>query len=310
VIRTVKILLVLVSAGMLFAFFTKPLLPRALSQTTKPPSRAADAGQSCKSCHAAIVDGFASNIHAKSGKFMGEDPRATSCASCHAGSEKHANTGRKEDVTNPAKVSSRDASSSCLQCHSQDRHALSWRGSKHDRKDVSCLSCHSQHHSRSPENMLTSATTEDTCLRCHTTVRKAVFQRSTHLFRTEQGNMKVGCTSCHNPHGGEGDRMLVRATSNDTCYSCHAEKRGPFLWEHPPARENCMNCHSPHGASNIKLLTQRANLQCQQCHIHMLPRHSTLAGKALDIWTLNRGCVNCHSQVHGSNHPGGRTFTR
>ncbi len=158
--------------------------------------------------------------------------------------------------------------------------------------------------------MLTAPTTEETCLRCHTNVRKAVFQRSTHLFRTEQGNMKVGCASCHNPHGGEADKMLVEQTVNNVCYSCHAEKRGPFLWDHPPVRENCMNCHTPHGSSNAKLLTTRANLSCQQCHIHMLPRHSTLAGKPLDIWSLNRGCVNCHSQVHGSNHPGGRTLTR
>jgi hypothetical protein len=42
----------------------------------------------------------------------------------------------------------------------------------------------------------------------------------------------------------------------------------------------------------------------------MLPRHSTTAGQALDIWSINRGCANCHGQVHGSNHPGGRTFTR
>jgi len=160
--------------------------------------------------------------------------------------------------------------------------------------------------------MLARFTVEDTCLSCHTDIRKAVFQRSTHLIRTEHGdkNMKVGCTSCHNPHGGQGDKMLVAETVNNTCYQCHADKRGPFLWEHPPVRENCMSCHTPHGSSNAKLLYARASMSCQQCHIHMLPRHSTTAGKPLDIWTLNRGCINCHSQVHGSNHPGGRTFTR
>src|SRR5438132_9467247 len=51
--------------------------------------------------------------------------------------------------------------------------------------------------------------------------------------------MKVGCTSCHNPHGGEGGKMLVDLTVNNVCYTCHAEKRGPFLWDHPPVRENC-----------------------------------------------------------------------
>ena len=104
--------------------------------------------------------------------------------------------------------------------------------------------------------------------------------------------------------------MLKEHTVNNLCYTCHAEKRGPFLWDHPPVREDCMNCHSPHGSNNPKLLTARVHLLCQQCHIHMLPRHSTTAGKPLDIWSINRGCANCHAQVHGSNHPGGRTLTR
>ena len=200
---------------------------------------------------------------------------------------------------------------------------------------MSCMSCHNAHHAKFaqwalasrersridgptldseeikfPEKMLTAFTVEETCLRCHTEQRKALFQRSTHLFRTERRNMKVGCNSCHNPHGGEGKKMLVNHTVNNVCYTCHAEKRGPCLWEHPPVRENCENCHSPHGSNNPTLLTNRAHLLCQQCHIHMLPRHSTTAGKPLDIWSINRGCVNCHNQVHGSNHPGGRTFGR
>lgn len=200
---------------------------------------------------------------------------------------------------------------------------------------MSCMSCHNVHHTKFaqwalaardrdkvdgppldsldikfPEKMLATFTVEETCLRCHMEERKAFFQRSTHLLRTELRNMKVGCSSCHNPHGGEGPKMLVNHTANNVCYTCHAEKRGPFLWDHPPVREDCMNCHSPHGSNNPKLLTARVHLLCQQCHIHMLPRHSTQAGKPMDMFTINRGCANCHAQVHGSNHPGGRTLTR
>jgi hypothetical protein len=29
-----------------------------------------------------------------------------------------------------------------------------------------------------------------------------------------------------------------------------------------------------------------------------------------DVFTYNKGCVNCHTQIHGSNHPSGRAFTR
>ena len=308
--RMVKFLIIVAFLGILLVFVGKDAFPPALSQTTTTRlAKETEVGQNCKACHRANVEEFGLSMHGKSGKFM-EGYRAASCESCHTNSEKHVKTGKREDITSPDKMSSKEINSSCLQCHSQDKHTFAWQGGKHDTKDVNCLSCHSQHHPKSEEKMLTRTTVEETCLSCHTSVRKAMFQRSSHLMRTEQHNMKVGCISCHNPHGGDGDKMMVAETVNNTCYGCHAEKRGPFLWEHAPVRENCMSCHSPHGSNNAKLLTARASLSCQQCHIHMLPRHSTTAGKPLDIWSLNRGCVNCHSQVHGSNHPGGRTLTR
>jgi predicted CXXCH cytochrome family protein len=38
------------------------------------------------------------------------------------------------------------------------------------------------------------------------------------------------CTSCHNPHGSTNVKMLkVGNFVNETCVSCHTEKRGPFL---------------------------------------------------------------------------------
>jgi DmsE family decaheme c-type cytochrome len=307
--KSIKILIIMVFVGIFLVFIGQNASPPALSQSANQLVKQTEPGQSCKRCHQANVESFGTNAHGKSAKFM-EGDRAASCETCHTNSEKHVKSGKREDIISPDKMSAQDINSSCLQCHSQDKHTFAWAGGEHDRNNVSCLSCHSQHHSKSEENLLASFTTEETCLRCHTGVRKAMHQRSTHLFRTEQRNMKVGCTSCHNPHGGEGDKMLAETTVNNTCYGCHAEKRGPFLWEHAPVRENCMSCHSPHGSNNAKLLTARAHMSCQQCHIHMLPRHSTTAGKPLDIWSLNRGCVNCHSQIHGSNHPGGRTLTR
>lgn len=301
-----------------------------------------DVGARCVSCHRPYVNAFLLETHGKSAKFL-TDSRAATCETCHGNGERHIENREKRiaaaDIENPTELKTpeerRRANAACLQCHAGDRDHLNWQGGKHDRSDISCMSCHNAHHTKFaqwalasrdrskidgptldseeikfPEKMLTAFTVEETCLRCHTEQRKALFQRSTHLFRTERRNMKVGCNSCHNPHGGEGKKMLVNHTVNNVCYTCHAEKRGPFLWEHPPVRENCENCHAPHGSNNPKLLTNRAHLLCQQCHIHMLPRHSTTAGKPLDIWSINRGCVNCHNHVHGSNHPGGRTFGR
>jgi len=320
----------------LFFAFAKPVGPRVKAQTSATTQQTV-VGKDCQQCHRLIVQTFPLDAHGKSAKFL-KDSRGAKCEACHANSDKHAETSTKTvskgDVGNPAKLTSAEANDSCLKCHSRDSTHFAWRGGKHDRSDNNCLVCHNLHHTkliprvsvnltdktdtevaeilntRIPERLLVAPSIEETCLSCHIERRKDFFQRSTHLFRTELRNMKVGCTSCHNPHGGEGGKMLVNVTVNNVCYTCHAEKRGPFLWDHPPVRENCLNCHSPHGSSNPKLLTARVHLLCQQCHIHMLPRHSTTAGQALDIWSINRGCANCHGQVHGSNHPGGRTFTR
>lgn len=306
-------------------------------------------GKDCLQCHRTIVQSFALDAHGKSAKFL-NDSRAAKCELCHANSDKHAETSTKTksagEVVNPAKTTAALANESCLQCHSMDRSHFNWKGGKHDRNDMSCLSCHSVHHGsfltrmsanladkseqevaeilagRLPEKELTSFTVEDTCLACHKDVRKALFQRSTHLFRTEHWvptdgrqvmggqptGMKVTCTTCHDPHGGEGAKMLAARSTNDLCYTCHAEKRGPLLWEHPPVQENCLTCHTQHGSNNPMLLTRRTHQLCQQCHVHLLPRHETVAG--FDVVTFNRACMNCHSQIHGSNHPSGRAFTR
>ncbi|MGH9927769.1 MAG: DmsE family decaheme c-type cytochrome [Pyrinomonadaceae bacterium] len=337
-------MIVLAFAGFCLAFVWPSKRPAEAKSTESPPQSQSThtvqqtiIGRDCQQCHRLIVQSFPLDAHGKSARFL-KDSRGATCEACHGNSDKHAETSTKTKsgagTVNPANLTNAQANESCLQCHSRDRTHFEWRGGQHDRSDMSCLSCHNVHHSKLlarissnltntpeqeaaeimntklPEHMLVSFTVEDTCLSCHSNRRSDFFKRSTHLFRTELRNMKVGCASCHNPHGGEGGKMLLNHTVNDLCYTCHAEKRGPFLWDHPPVRENCMNCHSPHGSNNAKLLTARAHMSCQQCHVHMLPRHSTTAGKPLDIWSLNRGCVNCHSQVHGSNHPGGRTLTR
>ena len=64
----------------------------------------------------------------------------------------------------------------------------------------------------------------------------------------------MDCGSCHNPHGTVSDALIAANSINESCYSCHAEKRGPFLWEHAPVNENCLNCHVPHGSIRPNML--------------------------------------------------------
>src|SRR6185295_6019826 len=77
---------------------------------------------------------------------------------------------------------------------------------------------------------------------------------------------QLSCTDCHNPHGSTAQALLKANSVNETCFTCHADKRGPFLFEHAPVRDSCVNCHTPHGSNHEKLLITARPLLCQQCH--------------------------------------------
>ena len=94
-------------------------------------------------------------------------------------------------------------------------------------------------------------------------------------------------------------------SANQVCYACHAEKRGPFLWEHAPVRESCLNCHRPHGSHNDKLLTQDGNGLCLQCHYEVTFNPDDnwgLDGMPHSGLRLSESrCYDCHREIHGSN---------
>jgi len=119
---------------------------------------------------------------------------------------------------------------------------------------------------------------------------------------------KVTCSNCHNPHGSITEKLIREASVNDNCYKCHAEKRGPMLWEHAPVRENCLNCHNPHGSNYENLLKVARPRICHECHSFA---HGTGGfGNPTTAYVLGKACGNCHSNIHGSNHPAGMFFLR
>jgi DmsE family decaheme c-type cytochrome len=198
----------------------------------------------------------------------------------------------------------------CLACHGKSMSA-SWHAGPHDANKVSCASCHDSHVVKDP--VLSARTQADVCYTCHV-AQRGEFQKP-YAHPAQQG--KIACSDCHQPHGSTSEAQLVKATVNQTCYQCHADKRGPFLWEHAPVPEDCSNCHAPHGSSNPGMLTARGPLLCQSCHSQQ--GHPSLSygpsglpgGTGPTTSTLVLGnCMNCHSQVHGSNHPSGASLTR
>lgn len=277
--------------------------------------------ETCKACHEDQFKSFVGTVHGKveSSRWKG---KVQGCESCHGAGKAHAENPSLANIISFKNTTTQQNSQTCLTCHSQTSAHATWRGSKHESAGLSCLDCHTGHHTPAADNselrlftnlqaetkLLKKRTESETCYQCHTDIRRAEFQRSTHLFKNEDRESRMSCSSCHDAHGSTGEKLMKFASINDTCYTCHTEKRGPFLWEHAPARENCASCHKAHGSNHTALLKARTPMLCQQCHIQ--GRHQTIAGKPISAFMINRSCTNCHSQVHGSNHPSGINLQR
>jgi DmsE family decaheme c-type cytochrome len=197
----------------------------------------------------------------------------------------------------------------CEECHTKQGHINTWVGSEHEQNDVPCAGCHTSHSQSDP--IMQRKTQSGKCTSCHTTQRMEARKLSHHPMNEGL----VICTDCHSPHGSTGEASLIKPTINDTCYECHSEMRGPFLWEHEPVQESCSNCHLPHGSNNQMLLTKRPPWLCQQCHGTSgggAGGHPSIQYDGDDLPPSGfaqrfvvKGCLNCHNQVHGSNHPSG-----
>ena len=308
----------------------------AKAAASTDPVYAEKGAQSCLKCHNETpVIYILQTPHAV--KADSRTPFADhECESCHGASPLHMTTKGKDRVSPTVvfkgpKASPVEARNKvCISCHESGLR-MNWQGSQHQNNEVACVSCHTIHAAKDP--VLVKQTQPEKCFTCHAEQRAESFEYSHHPIR--EG--KVVCSDCHNPHGTVGPKLLKENTVNDTCYTCHAEKRGPFLWEHEPVREDCTNCHVPHGSNQARLLKDRLPFLCQDCHntgghnanpfsasnlpgTEGAPANFRTAATApgplgngatsVSPRMMARGCVNCHSNIHGSNSPAGNYFTR
>lgn len=260
----------------------------------------------CLRCHADYMKSYESTVHARIFKHNPRnDNEALDCETCHGPMSKHIDAPRNKP---PFAVSFKTIDNAqknmiCEQCHKGGMQ-IGWKGSKHQAAGVACISCHYVMERRSDDSLFVAENASQACVSCHIE-KKGQIQKSAHM-PVKEG--KMGCESCHNPHGSGNAKMLKAGSINDTCYTCHAEKRGPFIWEHAPVRENCTNCHDPHGSNNSGMLVAKGPFLCTNCHQYGghvdLPRYNRASSP------YGQGCINCHSRVHGSNHPSGAKFTR
>jgi DmsE family decaheme c-type cytochrome len=290
----------------------------------EPPAGAAaftpKGADTCLKCHDEdskfpVVDIFKTPHGQKADARAPFGAGSTQCEACHGPGNAHASKKKVDEPQGPigtfglkAKSPPEVQDAACLTCHSgKERHA--WSGSAHESAGIPCAACHTVHAVADP--VRATATQTEVCGTCHARERAASFGAFSHPLRDQ----RMGCSDCHAPHGSSGDALLAQGSVNDTCFTCHADKRGPFLWEHAPAAEDCTLCHSAHGAPHRGMLTQRPPLLCQQCHsqaghpsLALMP--DRLSNGNPSAFLLGSGCANCHSQVHGSNHPSGADLGR
>jgi DmsE family decaheme c-type cytochrome len=214
---------------------------------------------------------------------MPQDPRSPfghgqlQCEACHGPSGDHAGRVRRGQERPPSVSFGSGAATPvtqqneyCIDCHQNDT-GFGWHGSEHDDNTVACADCHTSHAARDP--VLHTSTQAEVCFDCHQQQRTQSIKPYAHPVR--QG--KMDCSGCHNTHGQTTELLLARQTLNRTCYDCHAEVRGPYLWEHAPVPEDCT---------------------------------SGLPSGVPSQYLLGQNCMNCHNQVHGSNHPSGSKLMR
>ncbi len=272
----------------------------------------------CVRCHDHVANDFRHAFHAQQG---------VECEDCHGPGSLHVDGNG--DVAKIIEFRSRpvkDANGVCLSCHIQNAGVRHWVAGPHEANSVRCTDCHQVHAAAAPGPtpprmnfdtaspghttfvekfvpesgvmMERRSAINDACLKCHQAQRAQMQLPYHHPLR--EG--KLDCVDCHDPHGGPAGNNLRMANANQLCLSCHAQYRGPFMYQHPPVNENCMNCHTPHGSANTNLLTLSEPALCLQCHIG----HHDGAGLPL----VDR-CTDCHNTIHGSDVPtatGGSRF--
>ncbi len=262
------------------------------------------------------------------------DGRTPTCTSCHGSSQAHATYSGSGTQPAPdmvfdatSKATAAERSNTCLACHQTEVARMHWKGSPHDVNDVACTSCHQVHAAH--DDVRDKRTQATVCFSCHKDQRALANKPSHHPVL--EG--KMACSDCHNTHGSLGEHLLIKDTTNETCFVCHADKRGPHLWNHQPVTEDCALCHNPHGTNADSLLVTRPPFLCLSCHdpsshsgnipglgsnvntsknaagtrlSASAPRDNLNTNTAPGV-TQGLSCMNCHADIHGSNNPVGNS---
>jgi DmsE family decaheme c-type cytochrome len=229
----------------------------------------------------------------------------------------------------------------CTVCHNE-----SWRtpvlsiyqtkhGVKADARTPDCQTCHgaSEGHlkqgpgtkpdvvfKKGPFAVSDDKVRAGQCLTCHRG------RARTHWDGGQHQNNQIACNDCHQVHA-PADRVLVRRTQTQVCFTCHKDKRADSLKisTHPiqEGKVVCSDCHNPHGSPGPSQLKKNTvNETCYTCHAQrrgpFLFEHQPVVenctychaphGSNLSPMMISRSpflCQSCHDGPHASDSPAG-----
>jgi|ERR1019366_4285634 DmsE family decaheme c-type cytochrome len=313
---TFAILLPLAAAALAWGQAAAPQAKPAALKKAAPAPAAEQAtyvgSEVCGACHEDLAKAFLKSPHqaVETGdKHGGPAWTGKACESCHGPGSKHAESLSAADIRNPSKMEAAQTDLTCLTCHRNRPTQVGRLESSHARDAVACTSCHSIH-AHGPNGLVARKPAEVNalCGSCHTDVM-ARFQLP---FKHRVTENAMTCVDCHNPHGSLRPGQMQMVNANEPgCGKCHADKRGPFTFEHAPIREEgCEGCHEPHGSANAKMLVlQEVRLVCLECHANLPTPQPKVTANVFGVVPpafhdltspRYRNCTVCHQKIHGS----------
>lgn len=207
----------------------------------KDPVDARKYNGQCLSCHQnnAPMEGFRGTLHGKSG---------LSCVDCHG-------VHKSERLTHLLK---KPETALCMDCHVGTRTAFS-KPYHHKVKEgaVRCTDCHQPHSGLERRQMRTSLGGDEACYKCHPQTKGP--------FVYEHAPLQIrSCEACHEPHGSNNPKMLIRPMVWTLCLECHSASQSVLTSQPPsfhnvnsPRYQNCTTCHVKiHGSNSSPVFTR------------------------------------------------------
>ena len=305
------------TAGFLFGDHAVLAVASALETKSAEPADLPDsefvgAGK-CAQCHSDKFSQFSTTPHYK----LVTDPHTKvsdkGCEACHGPGAAHVKlasdpaTADKaaSAIFNPRKATAEDVAARCTRCHVEQSLSRQPYHVEHDPKAASCNDCHSPHQETTNPYILID-NPPNLCLKCHAEVASD-FRKPYH-HRVLEGS--VSCLDCHSGHGRNNteEARLSAVGLSALCTRCHADKAGPYVFEHQAitrSEDGCLTCHNAHGSVNNRQLVYANVFQvCVQCHsqIGISADPNVGAPMAHDLSNPRiQNCTVCHTQIHGSN---------